>query len=248
MTLQEFIAKYDGKGIDWDNAYGFQCMDLYRQYTKEVVGGKQSIPVAGAVNVWDNYLPEVYTRTSNKPDNAPKPGDVVIWGIELGPFGHIAVCTEADTNNFTSFDQNFPLGSVCHLQKHTYFGVLGWLRPRGLPTPFVVPPETPTDPDKVKIGLGGDWGVMEAQAVRSSLNDMKKVIDEGKIEVGGLKTQVSEMLKSRQALADKLGCADDFAVIMSEIQKLIAKEDQHETGEAVPNGIVQWLISLFKRK
>src|SRR3990167_5788394 len=35
MTLQEFIAKYDGKGIDWDNAYGFQCMDLYRQYTRQ---------------------------------------------------------------------------------------------------------------------------------------------------------------------------------------------------------------------
>src|SRR3990167_4325406 len=248
MTLSGFIGKYDGRGIDYDGKWGFQCVDTYRQYVKEVLEAKQSPAVEGAKDIWDTYLTEVFTRTANKPDNAPKPGDVVIWGTQLGQYGHIGICTEADTNNFTSFDQNYPIGSVCHLQKHTYVGVLGWLHPKGISTPPVVPIETPTDPDKVKIDLGDPWGVMEAQAVRSSLNDMKKTIEDGKVERSGLKTQIGEMIKSRQALAEKLGCADDFAVIMSEIQKLIAKEDQHNTGEAVSSGLIQWFINLFKKK
>ena|SRR3990167_7908899 len=248
MTLQEFIDKWNGKGLDYDGAYGFQCMDVYRQYVKDVLGAKQSPPVTGAVNVWDTYLSGVFTRTENTPTNSPKSGDVVIWGTRLGQYGHIAVCTEADANNFTSFDQNYPIGSVCHLQKHTYVGVLGWLRPKGISTPPVIPVETPTDPDKIKIDLGDPWGIMEAQAVRSTLNDMKKTIEDGKVERSGLKTQVDEMIKSRQALAEKLGCADDFAVIMSEIQKLIAKEDQHEAGEAVSSGLIQWFIKLFQKK
>jgi hypothetical protein len=248
MTLQEFFDKYNGKGIDFDGAYGFQCMDVYRQYTKEVVEGKQSPGVEGAKDVWDTYLTEVYTRTKNTPDNFPKPGDVVIWGTQLGPYGHIAICSSADANNLTCFGQNFPLGSVCHFQKHTYFGVLGWLRPKGLPTPPVVTPEPQIDPDKVKIDLGAEWGILEVQAIRSSLNDMKKAITDGNIERSGLQAQVKDLIESRQKLAQMLGCPDDFSAIVSEVQKLIDTEDQHNGGDVVAPGLIQWFISLFKGK
>src|SRR3990167_5369030 len=188
MTLQEFIDKWNGKGLDYDGAYGFQCMDVYRQYVKDVLGAKQSPPVTGAVNVWDTYLSGVFTRTENTPTNSPKSGDVVIWGTRLGQYGHIAACTEADANNFTSFDQNYPIGSVCHLQKHTYVGVLGWLHPKNLPTDVVTPPESPIDPSKVKIDLGEPFGVQEVQAVVSMLRDNKKALDDLIIEMGGLTT------------------------------------------------------------
>ena len=38
MTFDEFIAKWNGKGIDLDYAYGDQCMDLMHQYIVEVLG------------------------------------------------------------------------------------------------------------------------------------------------------------------------------------------------------------------
>jgi len=99
MTFQEFIKKWLGKGIDYDGAYGNQCMDVYRQYVKEVLQEKQSPAVKGAKDVWNTYLPTVFTRIENKPENRPENGDVVIWGML--PFGHIGVCEKADVNEFT---------------------------------------------------------------------------------------------------------------------------------------------------
>ena len=41
MTLSEFITKYDRKIVDYDGAYGAQCVDLFRQYSKDVLGIKE---------------------------------------------------------------------------------------------------------------------------------------------------------------------------------------------------------------
>lgn len=135
MTLQEFIARYNGQGIDFDHAFGNQCMDLAEEYNQEVVGAPRL--GGNAIDVWTGYPPSYYEKIANRPDNYPNPGDIVIWGpdpndpaVATGQYGHIAVCVTADVNTFTSFDQNFPEGSLSHEQPHTYGGVLGWLRPR----------------------------------------------------------------------------------------------------------------------
>ncbi|GIW70240.1 MAG: hypothetical protein KatS3mg101_0987 [Patescibacteria group bacterium] len=130
MTFEEFIKKYDGKGIDYDNAFSTQCVDLYRQYVKEVLGFPQSPAVEGAKDIWDTYLPEYYDRVENTPYGVPEKGDIVIWGTKVGKYGHVAVFIEGDAKRFKSFDQNFPVGSLCHIQEHTYNGVLGWLKPK----------------------------------------------------------------------------------------------------------------------
>ena len=80
MTLQEFISKYEGEGIDVDgfpkdNPY--QCVDLYRAYVKEVLGFPQSPPVVGAKDIWDTYLTSHYTRLDNTPTAVPQAGDIV---------------------------------------------------------------------------------------------------------------------------------------------------------------------------
>jgi len=130
MTFGEFVDKYTGKGIDYDGKYGNQCMDLYRQYVKEVLNFPQSPPVTGAKDVWDTYLKDKYDRIDNTPTGVPQKGDVIVWGTVMGEYGHIAIFDNGNTSTFTSFDQNFPIGSLCHLQKHDYKGVLGWLRPK----------------------------------------------------------------------------------------------------------------------
>lgn len=178
MTISEFFNKWSGKGIDFDYFYGFQCMDLVHQYAVEVVG--VDIPAAPAAkDVWLKETPG-YTKIPNTPTGVPLKGDIVIWGVGVGAYGHIAVFEKGDINTFTSFDQNWPVNSLCHFQQHNYTGVLGWLRPKTVPNPAPTPTPIPTPPpvinDQTKYDFGGDLGVQEMGGVRSIINDQRAKI------------------------------------------------------------------------
>ena len=57
MTLEEFVKKYNGKKVDYDNAYGAQCVDLFRQYTKECLQIKEHTgPCATSGGAKDLFL------------------------------------------------------------------------------------------------------------------------------------------------------------------------------------------------
>jgi len=127
MVFDEFVKKYDGKGIDYDGNGKFWCVDAYRQYVKECLMFPQSPPVPGAKDIWDTYLPDYFRRIENTPTGIPEKGDVVIFST--GTYGHVSVFVEGNATRFTSFDQNSPIGSLCHLQGHTYSAVIGWLTP-----------------------------------------------------------------------------------------------------------------------
>lgn len=132
MTVSEFFTKYNGRPIDFDGYYGNQCMDLYNQYNKEVVGAPRVIaPLAHEVWTKNLYPTNFYTKIANTPNGIPQKGDIVIWSkyANGGP-GHIAVYYDGDVMQFRSFDQNWPTGSYCHFQPHNYNYVLGWLRPK----------------------------------------------------------------------------------------------------------------------
>ena len=146
MTADQFFVKYAGKYIDYDGYYGYQCVDLYRQFVKEVYGCQQSPPVSGAAKVWDTYNKDFFTRISNGPVNYPNRGDIVIWNTKAGGgYGHIAIAMDAGSYTFNSFDQNWPVGSRCHKQPHNYTNVLGWLTPKKKEDNIVtIGPETTT--------------------------------------------------------------------------------------------------------
>lgn len=38
MLYNDYKAKWLGKKVDFDNAYGFQCVDLARHYHKDMFG------------------------------------------------------------------------------------------------------------------------------------------------------------------------------------------------------------------
>ncbi len=38
MTIEDFFERYNGQGIDFDHAYGCQCMDLAEEFNQDVVG------------------------------------------------------------------------------------------------------------------------------------------------------------------------------------------------------------------
>ena len=132
MTLQDFVAKYTNVLVDYDKFYGGQCVDLFRQYLKEVLKVPQPRPILGAADLWDVIDTATFERISNSLTNIPQPGDIMIWKKSRAlPFGHVGIVHSANVMRFTSFDQNFPVGTRCHLQTHYYLGsypVLGWLR------------------------------------------------------------------------------------------------------------------------
>ena len=139
MTFKAFIDKYNNKFYDM-NGYPkdnpFQCMDLMRAYLKEVLGyGFFELPTTNfAKNVYKQFQPsKKFTKVKNTPMGVPQQGDIIFWdGPVLGVTGiagHVAIFWDGDVNSFVSFDQNWKTGTSCHLQRHGYRGVMGWLRP-----------------------------------------------------------------------------------------------------------------------
>ena len=55
MTLNEFVLKYRGQKVDFDKAYGAQCVDLFRQYCHDVLYIPHTGAVQGAKDIWLNY-------------------------------------------------------------------------------------------------------------------------------------------------------------------------------------------------
>ncbi len=132
MTPQEFFNKNNYKPINWDNALGFQCMDLYHQYVNDVLAGYPHPPAKGAAWLIGLLPSSHYTWINNGLLDVPQLGDILLWGTKAGGgYGHVAIYSSGNVLNFTSFDQNYPLGSYAHYQGHNYFGDLkGWYRPK----------------------------------------------------------------------------------------------------------------------
>jgi regulator of replication initiation timing len=135
MTLNEFVIKWQGKNLDFDGAYGYQCMDLMHQYNVDVLGLSNGAILAApwASDLYNKfetlYGHENFEKIANTPTNVPQEGDIMVWGTK--PYGHVAIFIEGDVNSFRSFDENYPTGTLPHVQSHTYANVLGWLRFKG---------------------------------------------------------------------------------------------------------------------
>jgi hypothetical protein len=138
MNLQLFIDKYNGKFVDYDGKFGYQCVDLMRFYINEIFGLNPYDILPGAIyakQIFQRFpatpsASKYFTKIINTPTGVPKKGDIVFWGwypFVTGIAGHVAIFVEGDTNRFISFDQNFPLRSSCHYVNHSYRGVMGWL-------------------------------------------------------------------------------------------------------------------------
>lgn len=140
MNLNEFIQKNDGEHVEVTGSGDAinQCVDLANAYIRDVLG-LPIIPFTNAVDFPTKVNPEHYEYVKNSPTGVPQRGDLVIWKPTPG---HIAVFLEGDTNRFSSFDQNFPLYSVCHVQEHNYTNVIGWLHPKVVQDNISIPKKT----------------------------------------------------------------------------------------------------------
>jgi N-acetylmuramoyl-L-alanine amidase len=188
MTLDDFIAKWNGKGIDVDDYYGFQCFDLAHRYAIDCVG----IDIPGkpaAKDLWDCEI-DGYDKIANSPTNVPSKGDVIIWGTAIGAYGHVAIFVSGNADSFTSLDQNWPVGSVCHLQPHNYTGVLGWFHPKKLVTEETVSVPKTTFQELVKKSTEYDKFVSAGYPTVQSVTDKIKGL-QGTVQ--GLEDDNSEL-------------------------------------------------------
>lgn len=89
ISVQQFADKYNGKSIDFDKAYGAQCVDLFNFYNQEVVGGGWfGTPVTGGAR--DLYEVDSKTRAESykklAADSPLQVGDVLIYGAPHGRY------------------------------------------------------------------------------------------------------------------------------------------------------------------
>lgn len=136
MTLIEFIEKYQGKKVDFDGVYGAQCVDLFRQYTKEVLGIREHTgPCAttgGALDLFMDYniMPvekKYFTRSTNK---NWKSGDILIWDkTPKNEYGHVAILIAVfDNSKFLVFEQSGITQAGAEIRVRNKTGLLGYLR------------------------------------------------------------------------------------------------------------------------
>ena len=129
--LSSWINANNNRYLDYDNAYGAQCVDLYAFYTRDFVGGSPN-PVGYAPEIYNNYDSRVYNRL---PANvAGRVGDVAVWGRgPYTPLGHVAVVVGDNGNgtlrvlqsNATSLGSRGP-SIISNISKAA---LMGYLRP-----------------------------------------------------------------------------------------------------------------------
>lgn len=94
MKFHEFINKYINSKIDFDKAFGAQCVDVFRQYCKDVLNIPHTGAVEGAKDLFLNYekLPLEKKYFIQILSDKIKYGDVIVWGeTATNRYGHVAI-------------------------------------------------------------------------------------------------------------------------------------------------------------
>lgn len=144
MTIQEFVEKYKGKLVDFDGAYGAQCVDLVRQYFKDV----WELPKQpeGVIGAQDFYYKHNERPIQNKLCDChsyigamlPPVGSVVVFKkASTNQFGHIGICLSADALGMNVFEQDGIANAKAieekrkqkgaYIKRWNYDRLVGWL-------------------------------------------------------------------------------------------------------------------------
>ena len=225
MKFDEFIKKYEGTGVDYDGYLGNQCMDLYHQYCVEVLKSEHP-PASGAYKLWD-YRYDDYTKIPNTPDAIPSKGDIMLWNSSAGGgWGHVAIFIEGDVGRFTSFDQNWPTGSLCHKQGHYYKNVAGWLHPKGESMSTYKGLDLKNE-ESMKIAVD-TWDDVVNKKLYIKAEDYDKLEETTKIRI---KAEEDRFDKFVEDIVKITGSSKDVPKILEDIAGLVKAEDVERSGE-----------------
>lgn len=140
MTYSQFKQKWLGKRVDYDKVYGFQCVDLIKQYLHERFGLRPGA-WGNAIDYWYQTNPAILKKFDRLSTSKARVGDIVIFkGINGNPYGHIGIC---DSNvgslsvNVATLEQNGSSGNgsgtggdAIRVRGIARWRVVGVLRPK----------------------------------------------------------------------------------------------------------------------
>lgn len=144
INYQDFQNKWNGKYVSILTP-GKQCFDLVVEWTNNLgiphfPNNPSPFPVQYAYQIYANFGPfqaQYFDRIANGPLNSPQAGDLIVWKPGYnGGAGHVGLSNgKSGIFSFDCFEQNDPVGSVCHVQSYGYgymssSGIYGWLRPK----------------------------------------------------------------------------------------------------------------------
>lgn len=110
MNYNIFKSKYLWKRVNYDSVYGYQCVDLIRQYIKER-NWKQPLPLWPlwckyfAISPYYYFDIDDYERVKNTISNKPEQWDIVIFSRPIST-GHIALVDSANYLSLKVLEQN----------------------------------------------------------------------------------------------------------------------------------------------
>lgn len=139
MNYSIFKNKYLWGVVNYDWAYGFQCVDLIRQYIKER-NREQPLPLWPlwckyfAVSPYYYFNHEKYEWIKNTISNKPEQWDIVIFSKPYATW-HIALVDSANYLTLTVLEQNAWTGTWdwlwanrIKLWTYSYYNVMWWFK------------------------------------------------------------------------------------------------------------------------
>ena len=134
IKLKTFCIIYHGQKVDFDGACGAQCVDLFRQYNKDVWGNPRLEGLGengGAKDLWLKYDQMPLTKKYLCKVTNPVCGDVVVFGATpTNKFGHVAIFLAQKGNDILVFEQNGYTQDGAKYAWRSTQGMLGALRKR----------------------------------------------------------------------------------------------------------------------
>lgn len=140
MKFERFMTLYCGKQVDYDKVFGAQCVDLFRQYCKDVLG----IPHTGACAT-SGGAKDLYTDYSKMPlekkyfirlskSAVPAYGYVAVWGsTPTNSYGHVAlVVCKLSATSLLVFEQNGIAQDGAKFVERSTENLLGYLKFKGV--------------------------------------------------------------------------------------------------------------------
>lgn len=131
MKLDEFINKYINTKVDYDNAFGAQCVDLFRQYCKDVLNIPHTGSVDGAKDIYFNYnkMEGEKKYFIRLPITEIRTGDVIVWNSSTtNKYGHVAIVIGLTANGVLVLEQDGFKQNGTKLKIRSFENVLGILR------------------------------------------------------------------------------------------------------------------------
>lgn len=127
-TISSFINRFDKKKVDFDGAYGAQCVDLFRQWCSSL-GIPHTGAVEGAKDLALRYESLPVEKKYFSLEKSPQAGDAAVWGATAGnPFGHVAIVVSVDGDDILVFEQDGFAQDGCRFAARKCGNLVGCLR------------------------------------------------------------------------------------------------------------------------